>query len=224
MSLIELDNISKIYCGGEGGVTALDNVSLCVERGEMLAVLGASGSGKSTLMNIIGCLDTPTSGRYYLDGKEVAKMSERQLSFVRSKKVGFIFQGYNLVPSLTALENVELPLIYRGISRSKSRTLAKEALERVGLSGRAKHSPNELSGGQQQRVAVARAIAARPPVILADEPTGNLDTASGAEVMKLLHGLNADGHTVIIITHDIGLASEIPQKLCISDGRVTRRY
>lgn len=224
MSLIELDNISKIYCGGEGGVTALDNVSLCVERGEMLAVLGASGSGKSTLMNIIGCLDTPTSGRYYLDGKEVAKMSERQLSFVRSKKVGFIFQGYNLVPSLTALENVELPLIYRGISRSKSRALAKEALERVGLSGRAKHSPNELSGGQQQRVAVARAIAARPPVILADEPTGNLDTASGAEVMKLLHGLNADGHTVIIITHDIGLASEIPQKLCISDGRVTRRY
>lgn len=224
MSLIELDNISKIYSGGEGGVTALDNVSLCVERGEMLAVLGASGSGKSTLMNIIGCLDTPTSGRYYLDGKEVAKMSERQLSFVRSKKVGFIFQGYNLVPSLTALENVELPLIYRGISRSKSRALAKEALERVGLSGRAKHSPNELSGGQQQRVAVARAIAARPPVILADEPTGNLDTASGAEVMKLLHGLNADGHTVIIITHDIGLASEIPQKLCISDGRVTRRY
>ncbi len=220
MSLIKLESISKNYGVGQNRVEALKKVSLDIYKGDMIAVLGASGSGKSTLMNIIGCLDTPTKGKYYLDGRDVSSMSDHQLSIVRGRKVGFVFQSFNLIPSLTALENVELPLIYRGISRYKSRQLAKESLQKVGLYNRIKHTPSELSGGQQQRVAIARAIASKPPVILADEPTGNLDTESGGEVMNLLKELNNSGHTVIIITHDIKLASEIPIKVVISDGKI----
>lgn len=220
MSLIKLESISKNYGVGQNRVEALKKVSLDIYKGDMVAVLGTSGSGKSTLMNIIGCLDTPTNGKYYLDGRDVSRMTDYQLSIVRGRKVGFVFQSFNLIPSLSALENVELPLIYRGISRNRSRTLAKEALKKVGLENRIKHKPSELSGGQQQRVAIARAIASRPPVILADEPTGNLDSKSGREVMELLKNLNSIGHTVVIITHDIRLASEIPQKIVISDGKI----
>ncbi len=222
LALIELENISKIYGKGSGRVLALDRISLSVEAGELLAVVGASGSGKSTLMNIIGCLDTPSRGTYRLGGRRVEAMSDSHLSFIRSSKVGFVFQGYNLIPSLNALENVQLPLIYRGVTRTRSRHLAEEALKKVGLSERGSHSPNELSGGQQQRVAVARAIAARPPLILADEPTGNLDSVSGREIMSLLYGLNRDGHTVIVITHDPQTAAEIKNRVSISDGRLTR--
>lgn len=221
--LIRLEEICKFYGVGESRVNALENISLEVKKGEMIAVLGNSGSGKSTLMNIIGCLDSPTRGRYYLDGKNVAKMSDKQLSFVRGKTIGFIFQSFNLIPSLSALENVELPLVYRGIPKSKSREMAKEALSKVGLYNRMKHSPSQLSGGQQQRVAVARAIASSPPVILADEPTGNLDSRSGREVMELIWSLNNDGHTVLIITHDQNLAETIPAKIMISDGKIVKK-
>lgn len=221
--LIKLDGICKFYGNGEGKVNALCDVSLEVNKGDMLAVLGNSGSGKSTLMNIIGCLDLPSNGKYLLDGKNVAKMSDRQLSFVRGKTIGFIFQSFNLIPSLSALENVELPLIYRGISKSESRELAKLALQKVGLYDRIKHMPSELSGGQQQRVAVARAIASSPPLILADEPTGNLDSKSGREVMELIWQLNNQGHTVLIITHDQALAATIPSKIVISDGKIVQK-
>ena len=221
--LIRLEEICKFYGVGESRVNALENISLEVKKGEMIAVLGNSGSGKSTLMNIIGCLDSPTRGRYYLNGKNVAKMSDKQLSFVRGKTIGFIFQSFNLIPSLSALENVELPLVYRGVPKSKSREMAKEALSKVGLYNRMKHSPSQLSGGQQQRVAVARAIASSPPVILADEPTGNLDSRSGREVMELIRSLNNDGHTVLIITHDQNLAETIPAKIMISDGKIVKK-
>lgn len=221
--LIKLDGICKFYGSGEGKVNALCNISLEVNKGDMLAVLGNSGSGKSTLMNIIGCLDSPSEGKYLLDGKNVAKMSDRQLSFIRGRTIGFIFQNFNLIPSLSALENVELPLVYRGISKSESRELAKQALHNVGLYGRMKHMPSELSGGQQQRVAVARAIASSPPLVLADEPTGNLDTKSGREVMDLIWHLNDLGHTVLIITHDQTLAATIPSKIVISDGKIVQK-
>ncbi len=220
--IVRLENISKNYGVGENKIGALDKISLEVMQGEILAVLGSSGSGKSTLMNIIGCLDSPSKGRYYLLGENVANMSDKQLSVVRGKTIGFIFQSFNLIPSLTALENVELPLIYRGIPKVKSKELAKDALNRVGLYNRIKHLPSELSGGQQQRVAVARAIASRPPMILADEPTGNLDTKSGREVMELIYELNNEGRTVIIITHDQNLASSIQRKIIISDGKIVQ--
>ena len=221
--LIKLDKICKIYGDGEGKVEALFDVSLEIKKGEMVAVLGNSGSGKSTLMNIIGCLDLPTKGKYLLEGKNVAEMSDKQLSFVRGKTIGFIFQSFNLIPSLTAIENVELPLIYRGVSKAESRELAKLAIEKVGLSNRIKHLPSQLSGGQQQRVAVARAIASSPPIILADEPTGNLDSKSSREVIDLIWQLNNDGHTVIIITHDQNLAETIPSKIVISDGKIVQK-
>ena len=216
---LSLKNIKKSF----NGIEVLKDISLTVDKGEVLSIIGPSGSGKSTLMNIIGCLDSPTRGRYYLDGKNVAKMSDKQLSFVRGKTIGFIFQSFNLIPSLSALENVELPLVYRGIPKSKSREMAKEALSKVGLYNRMKHSPSQLSGGQQQRVAVARAIASSPPVILADEPTGNLDSRSGREVMELIWSLNNDGHTVLIITHDQNLAETIPAKIMISDGKIVKK-
>ncbi len=219
MSLILLDSITKIYDAGETDVKALRGVSLAVERGEKLAIIGRSGSGKSTLMNIIGCLDTPTSGHYYLNGQDVARLCERELAAVRSRMIGFIFQKFHLIPELTALENVELPLCYRGVSRAVRRQLATDSLKRVGLSDRLHHRPSQLSGGQQQRVAIARAIAAKPPLILADEPTGNLDSVSGETVMSLLNQLHNEGHTVVIITHDPSVAAQAQRVVTMADGQ-----
>ena len=219
--LIDVRQMSKIYNEGrENEVRALDNISLTVEWGEFLCILGQSGSGKSTLMNILGCLDIPTYGTYYLDGQAVSEMKPSVLSGIRNREIGFIFQGFNLIPALTALENVELPLIYRGIPRRERGELAVSALERVGVGNRMHHYPAQLSGGQQQRVAIARAIAAKPPIILADEPTGNLDSASGAQVMDILHELHAEGRTVILITHDDRIASAAGRLIRIIDGRI----
>ena len=220
MPLISLENITKIYDTGALSVTALDNVSLEVVRGEWVAIVGQSGSGKSTLMNVIGCLDTPTSGRYRLAGHDVAALSEEELSDMRLRQIGFVFQKFHLIPDLTALENVELPLIYRGLSVTARRRLAEESLDRVGLCDRMRHRPFELSGGQQQRVAIARAIAARPPLLLADEPTGNLDTASGEAVMALLSELHEEGHTVVLITHDHTVAARAERVVTLIDGKI----
>ena len=220
MPLISLEAITKRYHTGTVCVDALCDVSLDVYRGDMLSIIGQSGSGKSTLMNVMGCLDVPTSGRYLLNGRDVSRLSERELSQVRSTQIGFIFQRFHLIPELTALENVELPLSYRGIHAAARRRFAKESLERVGLSERMLHRPNELSGGQQQRVAIARAIAAHPPLILADEPTGNLDSDSGDTVMRLLQDLHADGHTLVLITHDPTVASMAQRTVRMKDGRM----
>lgn len=218
--IIRLEHISKIYHPGENEIRALSDVSLTVHKGEFVAIVGQSGSGKSTLMNLLGCLDTPTDGAYILEGSDVSTLSDQQLSAIRNRQIGFIFQGFNLIPSLTALENVELPLIYRGVGREERRRAARESLERVGLSNRMRHRPAEMSGGQQQRVAIARAIAAHPPILLADEPTGNLDSTSGADVMDILRSLNRDGHTVILITHDSGIAATIDRVVHIQDGQI----
>ncbi|MDD3692735.1 MAG: ABC transporter ATP-binding protein [Oscillospiraceae bacterium] len=218
--IIRVDDVYKIYYPGVNEVRALDGVSLTINRGEFVAIVGHSGSGKSTLMNILGCLDTPTSGEYRLNGKCVASMTDNQLSFVRNRYIGFVFQGFNLIPGLNALENVELPLIYRGIKRNMRRKLAVDSLKRVGLGNRIYHRPSEMSGGQQQRVAIARAVASRPPLILADEPTGNLDTASGQEVINILLQLNSEGHTVILITHDREIAAHAHRIIHFIDGRV----
>ena len=220
MSLIEIRDIYKIYNPGENEVRALDGIDLTVEHGEFLAIVGQSGSGKSTLMNMLGLLDIPTSGTYTLDGVDVANMTDDELSEIRNKEIGFIFQGFNLIPSLTAVENVELPLVYRGMKKGERNKLALEALERVGLSHRLDHLPKQMSGGQQQRVAIARAVAARPPIILADEPTGNLDSHSGVEVMKILHELHEEGRTVILITHDNDIANEAQRVIRIQDGQI----
>lgn len=218
--IIRLEHISKIYHPGENEIRALSDVSLIIHKGEFVAIVGQSGSGKSTLMNLLGCLDTPSEGAYILEGSDVSTLSDHQLSAIRNRQIGFIFQGFNLIPSLTALENVELPLIYRGIGREERRRTARESLERVGLGNRIRHRPAEMSGGQQQRVAIARAIAAHPPILLADEPTGNLDSASGADVMEILRSLNRDGHTVILITHDSGIAATIDRVVHIQDGQI----
>ena len=218
--IIEIKDLYKIYKSGPDEVRALDGVSFTINQGEMAAVVGASGSGKSTMMNILGCLDAPTKGVYKLDGLYVGRLSDRKLSAIRNKKIGFIFQGFNLVSSLSALENVELPLLYRGNSRAKRRQLAEAALKRVGLGERMNHRPAELSGGQQQRVAIARAIAARPPIILADEPTGNLDSRSGEQIMEILEELHADGRTVLLITHDPSIAARMPRRIRMRDGRI----
>ena len=224
MSLIKIKDIYKIYNPGENEVRALDGISLNVEHGEFLAIVGQSGSGKSTLMNMLGLLDIPTSGTYSLDGVDVANMTDDELSEIRNKEIGFIFQGFNLIPSLTAVENVELPLVYRGMKKEERNKLALEALERVGLSHRLDHLPKQMSGGQQQRVAIARAVAARPPIILADEPTGNLDSHSGVEVMKILHELHEEGRTVILITHDNDIANEAERVIRIQDGQIVADY
>lgn len=224
MSLIEIKDIYKIYNPGENEVRALDGITLNVEHGEFLAIVGQSGSGKSTLMNMLGLLDIPTSGTYTLDSVDVKDMTDDELSEIRNKEIGFIFQGFNLIPSLTAVENVELPLVYRGMKKEERNKLAIEALERVGLSHRLDHLPKQMSGGQQQRVAIARAVAARPPIILADEPTGNLDSHSGIEVMKILHELHEEGRTVILITHDNDIASEAERVIKISDGQIVADY
>ena len=189
-------------------------------QGEFAAIIGHSGSGKSTLMNMIGCLDTPTSGKYFLNGRDVSRMNDRELSVVRNEEIGFIFQGFNLIANLDAIGNVELPLIYRGIDRRNRREVSKEALRLVGLQGRMKHRPAEMSGGQQQRVAVARAIAAKPPVILADEPTGNLDSHSTDEIMNILKELHRNGRTIIVITHDADIAAQAKRVIRIKDGRI----
>ncbi|GAW28334.1 ABC transporter ATP-binding protein [Carboxydocella sp. ULO1] len=216
--MIRLEELSKHYQMGKVVVKALNNVSLTIAAGEMVGIVGPSGSGKSTLMNILGCLDVPTSGKYFLDGKEVSELDEDELAEIRNRKIGFVFQNFNLLPSLTALENVELPLIYRGIGGAERRKRALEALEKVGLSDRIDHKPVELSGGQQQRVAIARALAGDPPVILADEPTGNLDSRSGREVMEILAQLHQQGKTIIIITHDQNIAARLPRVVRIQDG------
>ncbi len=220
MSLIRMNNITKEYTVGGSTLKALNNVSLTVDRGEFVAIVGQSGSGKSTLMNILGCLDTPTVGEYYLNGNDILCAKESKLSYIRNKEIGFIFQSFNLVPSLSALENVELPLLYRGLKRKQRREMAENALQLVDLQDRAQHLPGQLSGGQQQRVAIARAIASSPPVILADEPTGNLDVASGKEIMNILFQLNTQGKTVVMITHDNTIASAIPRKVEICDGKI----
>lgn len=223
-NLIKVQDMCKVYNPGENEVRALDHVNLEIERGEFVAIIGHSGSGKSTLMNMLGCLDIPTSGSYFLNGKDVSAMKDNQLSEIRNQEIGFIFQGFNLISNLTALENVELPLIYRGIGRGQRHKLAKDALIRVGLEKRMAHKPSEMSGGQQQRVAIARAIAAEPPFILADEPTGNLDSASTEEIMDILKGLHKQGRSVILITHDNEIADQAKRVVRILDGRIVEDY
>lgn len=224
MHLIEVRDVYKIYNPGENQVNALDGVSITIDEGEFVAIIGQSGSGKSTLMNMLGLLDTPTSGEYYINGKLVDDLTDDQMSVIRNEEIGFIFQGFNLISSLSALENVELPLVYRGMGKAERREISADALKRVGLETRMNHLPAEMSGGQQQRVAVARAIAAKPPVILADEPTGNLDTRSTKEVMAILHALKDEGRTVIVITHDNEIAEEAERVIRIRDGRVVEDY
>ncbi len=223
-ALIEIKDMYKIYNPGENEVYALDGVSLTIEEGEFVAVIGHSGSGKSTLMNMIGCLDTPTEGTYILNGRDVSGLTDNELSEIRNEEIGFIFQGFNLIANLDALANVELPLIYRGIDRHTRREAAEESLEMVGLGERMRHKPAQMSGGQQQRVAVARAIAARPPVILADEPTGNLDSRSTEEVLNILKELHKSGRTVIVITHDSEIAAQAERVIRIKDGKITEDY
>ncbi len=220
MALIEIKDVYKIYNPGENEVRALDGVSLTIDEGEFVAIIGQSGSGKSTLMNTLGLLDRPTSGEYYLSGRDVSTLTDDEQSEIRNKQIGFIFQGFNLIPSLTAIDNVELPLVYRGMKKDERNRLSMEALERVGLGKRIHHRPSQMSGGQQQRVAIARAVAARPPVILADEPTGNLDSASGREVMRILHELSDEGRTIILITHDNEIAEEANRIIRIQDGKI----
>ena len=219
--LIEIKNIYKIYNEGkESEVRALDGVTLSIDRGEFVATIGASGSGKSTLMNILGCLDVPTYGDYILNGTDVTDRTDRQLAHIRNKEIGFIFQGYNLIPALTAYENVELPVIYQGISVFQRKERVMAALERVGMADRFGHRPSEMSGGQQQRVAIARAIATHPPIIMADEPTGALDSKTGKHVLEILHSLHEGGSTIILITHDNGIAATAHRIVRISDGHI----
>ena len=219
-TLIKVEDLCKIYNPGENEVRALDHVSLEIKKGELVAIIGQSGSGKSTFMNMLGCLDVPTSGKYYLNGPDVSEMSDNELSEVRNREIGFIFQGFNLIANLNAIENVELPLIYRGIDRKTRHQLAIDSLKMVGLEKRMDHKPSEMSGGQQQRVAIARAIAAQPPVILADEPTGNLDSASSREILGILKKMHKTGRTVILITHDNGIAAQARRVVRIMDGKI----
>lgn len=218
--MIELNDVYKIYSDGDSEIRALDGISLKIEKGEFTAIVGSSGSGKSTCMNIIGCLDIPTSGKYYLDGHDVSTLGEKELARIRNKELGFIFQQYNLIPKLTIVENVELPLIYRKMSADERRKRAVRSLERVGLADRINKFPAQLSGGQQQRVSIARALAGDPPIILADEPTGALDSKTGREVMGFLKELNKDGTTIVLITHDNSLAEETKRIVRIQDGKI----
>lgn len=218
--LIEIRDMCKIYNPGENEVRALDHVSLKIDKNEFVAIIGQSGSGKSTLMNMLGCLDVPSSGTYILNGQDVSGLTDDDLSDIRNREIGFVFQGFNLIAGLTALENVELPLIYRGIGKKERLQLSRTALEKVGLGKRMDHKPSEMSGGQQQRVAIARAIAQAPPVILADEPTGNLDSGSTKEIMEILKQLHAEGRTVILITHDNDIAARARRIIRIMDGKI----
>ena len=218
--LIEIRNMCKIYNPGENEVRALDHVDLQIDRHEFVAIIGQSGSGKSTLMNMLGCLDVPTSGTYYLNGQDVSHLTDDELSDIRNREIGFIFQGFNLIANMTALEYVELPLIYRGVPKKEREELSRTALKKVGLEKRMDHKPSEMSGGQQQRVAIARAIAQAPPVILADEPTGNLDSGSTKEIMGILKELHKEGRTVILITHDNEIAARAKRIIRIMDGKI----
>lgn len=220
--MIELKDVYKIYAEGEENeVRALDGINLKINEGEYVAIVGQSGSGKSTCMNIIGCLDVPTYGKYYLDGNDVGEMNDNQLATIRNKKLGFIFQQYNLIPKLNVLENVELPLIYSGLSAHERKEAAMEAIAKVGLTDRVHHRPSQLSGGQQQRVSIARALAGNPSVILADEPTGALDSKTGREVLAFMLKLNSEGHTIVLITHDNSIAAEARRIVRIQDGLIT---
>lgn len=220
MSLIRLDRISRYYRMGAETIRALEEVSLTIDRGEYVAIMGPSGSGKSTLMNLVGCLDTPTSGVYELNGLNVSEMDDNQLAEVRNREIGFVFQTFNLLPRATALRNVELPLIYAGVAAEERRQRALEALERVGLGGRVNHKPTELSGGQGQRVAIARALVNRPSILLADEPTGNLDSKTGMEIMAIFNDLAATGHTIILVTHEEDIAHCARRIIRLRDGRI----
>ncbi len=221
-NLIEIQDVFKIYPSAEDEVKALRGINITVGKGEFVAVVGSSGSGKSTMMNILGCLDVPTTGSYFLDGQDVSHFSDDELSTIRNEKIGFIFQGFHLIPGLSALENVELPLLYRGVPRHERKAAAIDALTRVGLASRLHHRPNQMSGGQQQRVAIARAIVGKPPIILADEPTGNLDQKTGAEVMSLLKELHQEGKTIVLITHDQKVAACAQRIIEISDGQAVQ--
>lgn len=221
--MIRIKNLYKIYEMGEDKVYALDDLTLTIHQGEFTSIVGPSGSGKSTLMNIIGCLDTPTSGEYFLAGEEVSKLSDNRLSEIRNEKIGFVFQKFNLLPKLSALENVELPLVYLGISAKERKRRAEEALDSVGLLSRMKHLPTQMSGGQQQRVAIARALVTDPQIILADEPTGNLDSKTGEEVLKILQDLNGKGRTIVLITHDSHVAKTAKRTVEIMDGKIHER-
>lgn len=218
MTVVELENVKKIYSMGDAEVHALKGISFKVEQGEFFSIMGPSGSGKSTCMNMIGCLDTPTSGIVKIDGKETSRMTETELAVLRNKTIGFVFQQYHLIPSMTVIENVMLPLKYKRTDRKDRLALAKAALEKVGLSERENHRPNELSGGQKQRVAIARAIIAEPKIILADEPTGALDTNTGIQVMNLFHEINKTGTTIIIVTHDPRIGESTERVIKILDG------
>ena len=221
--LIELRDLYKIYAQGEEPVHALDGVSVSVDEGEFVAIMGASGSGKSTMLNILGCLDTPTSGSYLLDGIEVARRTRRELAQIRNRKLGFVFQNFNLLPRTSAVEQVELPDLYMGrLSRSARRRRALELLDRVGLGGRATHKPSELSGGQQQRVAIARALMNEPPVLFADEPTGNLDTKSSIEIMDLFTELSREGITIVMVTHEDDIAAYAGRHVVMKDGKLVK--
>lgn len=220
--MIELQDIYKTYVLGGEAVHALDGVTLTIRDREFVAIIGASGSGKSTLMNIVGCLDNADSGQYYIDGQNIMDLSEREIGIMRNRKIGFIFQQFNLIPKLDAYENVELPLIYQGIGAKERKERVKESLNKVGLSDRIHHRPNQLSGGQQQRVAVARALVTRPTLILADEPTGNLDSKSSGDIMKLIRELHEQGNTIILITHDDQIAANAPRQVQLMDGRIIR--
>lgn len=218
--MIRTENLTKVYGRGLGAVLALDRVTLSIDEGEMVAIMGPSGSGKSTLMNILGCLDRPTEGRYLLAGVDVASLGDEEMADIRGRRIGFIFQQYNLLPFLTALENVEVPLLYQGVGRKERRRRAAEALESLGLGARLGHKPSQLSGGEQQRVAVARALVTRPSVVLADEPTGNLPTFQGEELMALLKGLNAAGTTIVVVTHNEYVARHCRRIVRLRDGAV----
>jgi len=218
--MIDICNLSKIYRIGDVEVKALNSVSLHIEKHEFVSIIGPSGSGKSTFMNMIGCLDVPSSGEYYLDGTEVSSLSDDQLADIRNHKIGFIFQGFNLLQKFNAMENVELPLIYQGLSSKERYEKSVEALRLVGLEDRIHHKPSELSGGQQQRVAIARALVGNPPIILADEPTGNLDSKSGKDIMYILKELHAKGNTIVLITHDNEIAMQAKRIVRIQDGQI----
>jgi putative ABC transport system ATP-binding protein len=218
--LIQIEQLTKQYRMGGELLKALDEVTLTVYKSDFIAIIGPSGSGQSTLMNVIGCLDAPTSGKYWLDGEEISRLKENKLAEIRNQKIGFIFQGFNLLSRLTAIENVELPLIYRGVPAKARREQAIAALTKVGLEERINHRPVELSGGQQQRVAIARALAGDPPILLADEPTGALDTKTGIEVMGFIKDLNSLGHTIVLITHDLAISQQAKRVIRIKDGKL----
>jgi putative ABC transport system ATP-binding protein len=219
-ALLRLDGVSRRYQMGSETIWALRDATFSIAKGEYVGIVGTSGSGKTTLLNLLGCLDTPSDGTYELRGKDVRKLSDDALSDLRNREIGFIFQTFQLLPRTSALENVELPLIYRGVRRAARRAKAIEALDRVGLASRMKHKPNELSGGQRQRVAIARALVADPSILLADEPTGNLDSTTGREILELFRALHAQGNTIVLVTHEASIASQCPRAIRLSDGRV----